>query len=419
MMYETRVGKINCDITTFWLLSKMGFVATKLYNTALWNARDTWNKTGKIPSGFDLQKVVLQSPYHDMLPAHTYQHTAHQVGMAFRSWFKLRKKDNTAQPPGFRKKSRLSSFLFTEYGFRIKNSCILLTVAKKLRDELGYQSKYLALHIVWGTTLPKNGRIQQLEIIPKDGFFEIHAKIQLPEPQWRAEGQIIAVDLGQRVPIACADEMGNIDIFKGGKILSDMHYWNKEKARVSSEVMERSHGKRKWSNALQRMSEHGNRQKDQSLHALALTFVKLCNDREVKEVVIGDLIHIKKEKDGTGKNWRDKQSQNWQQFPIRKLVTLLRYKLARYGIRLIEIDERGTSKGRCSLCGSTTNLSRVHRGLFLCGNCKKYQHADVNGARNILHRYLYQMGKPIMGSSGSLADPMVWRWNNHTWSVVA
>jgi IS605 OrfB family transposase len=81
------------------------------------------------------------------------------------------------------------------------------------------------------------------------------------------------------------------------------------------------------------------------------TFTVLCVTRNVKEVVVGDLGGIKKEKDGTGKNWNDKANQNWQQFPIRTLVTQLDYKLARFGIKVIEQDEKGTSKGRCSKCG--------------------------------------------------------------------
>ena len=105
--YECRVGRIETDITTFRILARMAWISTKLYNTALWHARKTWDETGEIPTGFDLQKVVHASYYHDFVPAHTYQHAAHQVGNAFRSWFRLRKKDTTANPPGFRKKEAL------------------------------------------------------------------------------------------------------------------------------------------------------------------------------------------------------------------------------------------------------------------------------------------------------------------------
>jgi putative transposase len=335
MMYETRVGRIDIDITTFWILAKMSRAATKLYNTALWNARDTWEKTGKIPSGFDLQKIVLQSPYHNVLPAHTYQHAAHQVWNGFKTWFKLRKTDITANPPGFRPKDTLSSLLFTDYGFKvITKNCFLLTLGTKLKEELNYKNKRLTIRVKWGTEFPEEYTIKELEIIPRDGYFDIHAKLMLPEPKWKTEGQLIFGDLGQYNPIVTEDENGIVDIFKGGKILSNLHYYNKEKARVLSEVTGRTNGKRKWSKALGSMSKRGTSQVQHSLHSLANKIVDICLARDVKKLVLGDLGGIKKEKDGTGKNWNKKSNQNWQQLPIRRFVTQLRYKLARHGIRM-------------------------------------------------------------------------------------
>ncbi|MDY6984928.1 MAG: transposase, partial [Candidatus Thermoplasmatota archaeon] len=392
--YECRIARIDTDITTYWILARMGSIATKLYNTALWHSRKQWEETGKIPSGYDLQKVVLTSNYHSYLPAHTYQHVAHQVGNAYKSWFTLRKKDKTTRPPFFRPKGQLSTTMFDAFKVKDNNNTIFLTLSKSLKEEMRYPYKWLCLRLKWNTPLPKDGKITQIEIVPREGYFELHAKILLPEPTWRTEGQIMAIDLGMRNPIVSRDEQDNINIFRGGEILSNLHYWNKEKSRVQAEVMGRTRGKKKNSKSLSKMSKHGSAQVKHAVHSLTSTFADLCNQKNVKEVVIGDLKGIKKEEKGKGKNWRDKSSQNWQQFPIRTVVTQLGYKLARYGIRLIEIDERGTSRGRCSICGceDKKKLHRVHRGLFLCGSCSTQQNADVNGASNILVRYLHQIG---------------------------
>lgn len=419
--YECRVARIDADITTYRMLARMSWIATKLYNTALWSARNTWDQTGKIPTGYDLQEVLFRSKYHSYLPAHTYQHSAHQVWMAFKSWFQLRKTDKTANPPGFRPKEELSVLLFTNDQFKIiDENTMLLTLGQALKDELSYPYKRLKIRFKWNTPFPKDGVIQQIEIVPGKGFFELHAKILLPEPHWRTEGQVMAVDLGEKNPIVSVDEQGNVDIFKGGKILSNLRYWNKEKARVQGEVMGRTKGKKKHSKALGRMSKRSSAQVNHAIHAMTSAFVDLCNKRNVKEVVVGKLTGIKKKENGAGRNWNDKASQNWQQFPVRKVVAQLGYKLARYGIRLIEQDEKGTSKGRCSVCGCTdrSKLHRLHRGLFYCENCDTRINADVNGVGNQQARYLHQIGKPIEGSSGCLAQPMVWRWDNHSWTVV-
>jgi len=42
----------------------------------------------------------------------------------------------------------------------------------------------------------------------------------------------------------------------------------------------------------------------------------------------------------------------------------------------------------------------------------KLQRQDLNGARNILKKYLYQIDKTIEGSIGSVAEPLIWRCNN-------
>ncbi len=416
--YESRIGRINADITTFWILAKISWIATKLYNTALWSARETWKNTGKIPTGFDLQKVVLESYYHSFVPAHTYQHSAHQVGNAFRSWYKLRKTDITAKPPGFRKKDNLSTFMIDAFKI-IDTNTILITPTDELKQELSYPHKKLALRLHWNIPFPEKGIIKQIEIVPRKGFFELHAKILLPEPVWKTQGQVIAIDLGERNPIVSKDEQGNIDIFKGGEMLSDLRYWNKEKSRVQSQVMVRTKGKKKDSKPLAKMTKRGASQVKHAIHAMSSTFVELCNQRNVKEVVVGDLKGIKKEKDGTGKKWNDKANQNWQQFPIRTLVTQLDYKLARYGIKIVEQDEKGTSKRRCSMCGCTdrSKLHRVYRGLFLCENCGTVQNADVNGAGNQLARYL-RVDTQIRSSSDCLAQPSIWNWDNHRWTVV-
>ncbi len=416
--YECRIGRIDTDITTFRILARMSWIATKLYNTALYASKETWKNTGKIPTGFDLQKAVLESYYHSFVPAHTYQHPAHQVSNAFRSWYALRKKDETARPPGFRKKEELSTFMMD--AFRVVDmNTITISPTKELREDLSYPQKILYLKLHWNTPFPDNGKIKQIEIVPGKGYFELHAKILLPEPVWKTEGQVVAIDLGQRNPIVSKDEQGNVEIFKGGEILSDLRYWNKEKARVASQVMERSKGKKKYSKPIAKMAKKGAAQVNHAIHAMTDTFVDLCNQRNVKEVIVGDLKGIKKEKNGTGKNWNDKANQNWQQFPIRKLVTQLDYKLARSGIKIIEQDERGTSKGRCSACGcmDRSKLHRVHRGLFLCENCGTIQNADVNGAGNQLARYL-QVENISISSSGCLAQPSIWNWDNHQWMVV-
>lgn len=419
---EVVVGKVEADITTYWLLAKMGFTATKLWNTALWESRQEWANVGRIPSGYALQKMIQGSYRYRSLQSHAAQKTIHEVGEAYLSWFKLRKKDPTAQPPGFRKKFRLSPVTFDQSGFRIEKGTgrLLLSVGDELRTATAYPLKFLPLKVKWWRE-PK-GEFVEVRIVPRDGFFEVHAVEKLPEPKWRTEGTIRAVDLGVRNPVAIASENGTVEVYRGGGVLATLRYWNKEKGRVQGEVMSRSKGKKEWSRKLARMARHGQRQVRQAVNALTSAVTESCAKENVKEVLVGELKGIKKDKQtGQGKGWNAKSGQKLNQVPMREIVRQLRYKLARSGIRVREVDESYTSKGRCSACGceDRTKLRRVHRGMFRCEACGVEQHADANGSRNILHKYLHQLGvSPGEGSSGRLASPLIRRWDGHRWTVV-
>ncbi|MER6469634.1 RNA-guided endonuclease InsQ/TnpB family protein [Streptomyces collinus] len=78
-----------------------------------------------------------------------------------------------------------------------------------------------------------------------------------------------------------------------------------------------------------------------------------------------------------------------------RTVTMLTYKTARNGGRLVKVPAPYTSQ-RCSACGFTTPGSRESQEMFVCKNpdCGFVSNADWNAARNILH--LYRIGHIIV-----------------------
>ncbi|MBO4257505.1 RNA-guided endonuclease InsQ/TnpB family protein [Streptomyces griseorubiginosus] len=78
-----------------------------------------------------------------------------------------------------------------------------------------------------------------------------------------------------------------------------------------------------------------------------------------------------------------------------RTVTMLTYKSARYGGRLVQVPAPHTSQ-RCSACGFTTPSSRESQELFACKNpaCGWTANADWNAARNIVR--LYRIGHVIV-----------------------
>ncbi len=82
----------------------------------------------------------------------------------------------------------------------------------------------------------------------------------------------------------------------------------------------------------------------------------------------------------------------------------IEYKAEWEGIRVIEVDERDTSK-TCNKCGSQ-NTKRIGQGKFVCRDCGLEDNADKNGASNIAKRALGKsIRRPLSEVGALLAVP--------------
>ncbi len=89
-------------------------------------------------------------------------------------------------------------------------------------------------------------------------------------------------------------------------------------------------------------------------------------------------------RENPGKNVRQKAGLNrslmykgWEIF-----LSLLDYKLARRGGRLVRVDPRNTSRA-CFVCGHVSAENRPDQATFRCVSCGHADHADVNAAKNV------------------------------------
>ena len=84
-----------------------------------------------------------------------------------------------------------------------------------------------------------------------------------------------------------------------------------------------------------------------------------------------------------------------------KFISILRYKAACAGSRLIEVDAYDTSQD-CSGCGTKVPKSLADR-LHKCGDCGLVMDRDLNAARNVLHRAGVGPGLPNVAGCGKRA----------------
>jgi len=398
-MYLTARAKIP----EYSELKEVGNLCTKIWNKANYYCREQWKETGKIPSYYELQRVFKDDFWCRKVHSHTAQAVLHKLSEAYRSWFTLRKKDTTVNPPMFRKKNSTSTITFTKFAIKVEDCKIRVSLRKKDFLWITYQ-------------LQPNIKITQKNIVRievKNGFANIVYKVD--EPPLKQEGQKMAIDLGIINTSATVKEDGEAKIYTGKGLLSIQRYFNKEIAKVQNVVMKQSKGK-KWSRKLSELTRKKRRQIKHVLHAQTKAIVEDCIKSSVNVVVVGDLHNIRKLRSDTkdekklvkAKSLGKKTNQKFHAWSFKQFTDTLQYKLRLKGIQLVSVNEKSTSK-TCSRCGNMRERNRKTRGLYVCNKCGYKINADVNGAVNILKKYLQPLGR----SSANVGLAKVIRWDGN------
>jgi len=376
------------------LLGLLGFSATKLWNVANHHRRAAWSETGKIPGFPEQCRELKGNRWYRLLPSQSAQEVLGEQDDSYRSWFSHRKNgDKKANPPGFRKKDSLSTVTFKQNAFEM-----LPDNQVKLKLPKTYERREIILEY----RLPPDavlGKVQQVKLVyePKTGEWRLHIthKVQI---KYRETENIMSLDLGIVNITAGLISDGYSFIVPGGELLALDRYFQKEKVKCS----------RSSSKHCIELNAKWGRQRNHYLHVLTRWLVNLALARNVSVILVGELKGIRADKD-----WGDAGNQKLHTWPFSKITSLLTYKAALAGIRVIKAPEKSTST-TCPACGKRIKKARIYRGLFV--HCSRAFNADLVGAYNILQRYLREAGLALperSGVVGALARPavnlFVWR----------
>jgi putative transposase len=396
-MKQTVIYRLNPTIEQEKHLHNLCSIATKLYNTDNWQRRKAWDETGKIPNAYTQTKSLRQNPWYKLLPSQTAQAIIFELQQNYASWFKLRKKDDKANPPRFRKKEMLSPISFYQQFKLIENS-LCLSMSLKYRAE----NKIRLMEIDFDRWKEQEGTAKFCQIIFNKGKWYAHIVYETSEQPIDLNEKVMAVDLGIINTGATADSDGNTKIYSGKQILAMQHYFNKEKSKLTSKLT-KQYPTRHWSKAVDILQKKQNRQISQSLHTHSKNIVQDCINKGIKTLVTGDITDIR-----DGKNFGKVGNQKLHSWSFSKFIEMLRYKCMKAGIRFVQVNEAYSSQ-TCSICGTVCKSHRKHRGFYHCKVCGNKINADVNGAVNILKKYLRDF---LSRSIGKVALPSVSRIAN-------
>lgn len=398
-MKQTIKYKLNPTKEQEGHLHDLCSIATKLYNTDNYQRRNVWEETGKIPSVYTQKKELKNNVWFKLLPSQTAQEVSFNLQRNYNSWFKLRKKDKTANPPMFRKKEMLSPITFYQQ-FKIIKDKIKLSVSRKYKEEKGIKS----LEIGFDLWRENKGIAKMCQIIFNKGEWFAHVVYEITEPEVKLNDKVMAVDLGIINTAVTRDNQGHSTIHSGKGILSVQHYFNSRKARVQGKL-NLQFPKRHKSKTLNNLNRKQKRQINQLLHTISKNLIEEAKRNDVKTIVVGDITDIRKDK-----HFRKVTSQKLHSWSFSKLTQQIEYKAIQSGIRFVRVNEMNTSK-TCSCCGNIRKSNRITRGMYKCKYCGRLTNADINGASNILKKYLQLFSKEDR-SIGNVAMPLVSRITN-------
>ncbi len=398
-MKQTIKFKLNPTKEQEGHLHNLCSITTKLYNTDNYQRRQEWEKTGKIPNAYTQKKALKNNHWFKLLPSQSAQEVCFNLQNNYKSWFKLRKKDKEANPPRFRKKEMLSPITFYQQ-FKIINNKIILSISRKYKEEKGIKN----LQIEFSKWKDGIGTAKMCQIIFNKGEWFANVIYEVADKQINLNEKVRAIDIGIINLASVVDNKGNSKIYSGKQALAVQHYFNSRTSRVTSKLT-KQFPKRHKSQCLINLNQKKSRQINQIIHTISRQIVDDAKKDNVSVILIGDITDIRKEA-----NHGKRNNQKLHSWSFSKLTQQIEYKASLSDIRFVRVSEAYTSQ-ICSCCNNIRKSNRKHRGLYVCKFCGRKINADVNGAVNILKKYLqlFPMGNR---SIGSVAQPLISRIQN-------
>lgn len=365
-------------------LRRLCEVSKNLYNQALYLLKHELKENNKW-LGYNQLNEILQKTTniegeinYRLLKAQVAQQCLRTLDKNVKSYIKSVKgyaKDKTRYSgrPNFPKyKESVNQIIYTNQSCSIKDG--YLNLSKDLKLRIPQYGKY-------GERLKQ---FQQARVIPDlDGSFTVEI-VYLHDNSENTDldyGRYASVDLGvdNLATLVLPDD--SPILFNGRQVKAKNQYFNKETARLKSELGEG----RRSSARIRALCARRERQMTDIFHKITRRMVNLLVEGKVGNIVVG-----------YNKGWKDsinigkRNNQTFVDIPYQRLIECLRYKCEMCGIRMTISEERYTSK--CDALATEPIGKheeylgkRVKRGLFQ-SSTGKLVNADVNGALNIMRK---------------------------------
>jgi len=391
MTMITLVSRIIADENTEEILLDAMHSATKVYNGLIWHLRERYEQRGKAPiSRKNLNQLMKSLPRAKEYYSLSAQATRDEVIAAYKSFFALRKSDETARPPGFRRKARYSNLRYYDgYGFSLtEEGRLQLSLGRSRADGV----KDVEVDLLGRKDVEYTRIVNVLITYDTKHGLQAHLVVEVQDLEALGD-RTVAVDLGETQMITAVFDDGKALLYSGREIKSIRRYWQKVRRCVKPPV-----GGQRKSRRYREIDRKEACQVNHRLHMITTDFVDRCYQAGVHTIVLGDVKGIRRQM-----RFGRKTNQRLHAWSFSKVSERIAYKASMRGMRVVEVSEAYSSQ-RCHQCGKVSQANRRQRGLYACG-CGWRTHADVNAAANLYERFAHV--SPLKRSSGRVASPVV------------
>ena len=358
-------------------LDNLCWLSKNLYNSTLYNVRQYYFENKKLLKYQVINKIYVDTNNEDYraLPSKVAKHTQMLVEHNFKSFFGLLKLKAKGK---YNKPVKIPKYLNKKTGRQV----VHYEKGAISFKEQGY-IKLSKTNIKIKTNLTKD-KVQFVRLVPKNNHIIIEIGYNVIEKEIIQNNNILAIDIGVNNIASCVTTNGEKFLINGKPLKYINHNYNKRITDIQSKL-KLTHNKNKSRYKSNITNKRNNRINDY-LHKITTYIVNQAVSNHIGTIVVG---YNKEWKQDT--NIGSINNQNFVNIPFYKFISMLDYKCKLKGIIFKTITEEYTSK--CSfvddeeIAKHTTYAGRrINRELFKTK--KGIINADVNGAYNILKKYM-------------------------------
>jgi putative transposase len=329
-----------------------------LYNGALQERIECYNKTGKSLTKFDQYKSLTEWRQSDLearsIPLNIQRWTVGRVDEAFKAFFRRVKiKGAKAGFPRFRSRNHWKSFGFNEFlGIQIKG------------NRLFFCDIRLRVHMHRPLL---DGKITSCQFTKSEFGWQICIQVKTADQAKCKIETAIGIDVGITHLATTSDGMHIANARNTKRYEKEL----RRRQRAVSRCKLGSKTKARRRLAVARCHRKVVNTRNTYLHQISIHLIKSYDLIAVENLNIKGLAQSRLAKSIHDASWH-------------KLIQYLSYKAARAGAHLIPVDPRYTSQ-LCSNCG-TLVPKKLSKRVHVCDSCGLQMDRDVNAARNILRK---------------------------------